>query len=582
VNFLNYQVEELRAHLRFLYPQEDIASLLESLLALMNRFQQHGPIPFAEQATYASERDAILITYADIVRQPGVSGLESLDTFLKDRLEGIVSTIHLLPFFPYSSDDGFSVIDYLRVDPVVGNWDDVSRLSKSFRLMFDAVINHISVKSNWFEGYRRGDPAYAGFFIELTPEMDVSRVFRPRALPLAHQMETHKGERSIWTTFSADQVDLNYANPQVLIKVLDVLLKYVQHGAEFIRLDAVAYLWKESGTSSMHLPQTHRIIQLVRTMLDMVAPQVALITETNVPHADNISYFGECNEAQMVYNFSLPPLMLHAFHHGNAEILSSWAQTLEVPHPSLTFFNFSASHDGIGLMPAKGILPEADVAAMIARIQRQGGHVSCKSNSDGSQTPYELNVNYLDALGDPDQLDEDVEWVAVRFVASQAIVLAMRGVPGIYFHSLFGSRNWPEGVAASGRNRSINRQKLDFRELEDELARPDSLRAQVFARYSHLLRIRACHAAFHPQAGQSVMPLNPAVFTFVRESLDGRERIYCLHNVSGSTQELSVPVPDGSNVYIDLVNEREISVQNNELQVSLQPYQVCWITERTG
>jgi len=533
-----------------------------------------------------TQRDSILITYADQVRELGVSPLRTLAELCEKYLVGVVSGIHILPFYPWSSDDGFSVRDYRAVDPALGDWDDVARVGRRFRLMFDAVVNHVSAQSEWFRAFLRDDPPYRDYFIvvEGAPDLsrDLSRVVRPRALPLLTNFTTPSGEKSVWTTFSDDQIDLNYRNPEVLLEIIDVLLFYVTRGAEFMRLDAIAYLWKEIGTPCIHLPPTHRVIQLFRAVLDEVAPHVMLVTETNVPHADNISYFGDGDhEAQLVYNFALPPLTLHTFRAGNARVLSAWAASLTLPSARTTFFNFLASHDGIGLNPARGLLPQSDVDALGQQTLAHGGLVSYKHNPDGAQSPYELNINYFDALSNPDE-NEPVEMQVDRFIAAQAIMLSLVGVPGIYFHSLFGSRGWPEGVRQTGRHRTINRQKLDRTALESELADPASLRHQVFTRYAQLLKARASSPAFHPHGRQRVIDCGEAVFAVLRLSPDGGERVLCLHNVSGDAWRAEMAwentfdsVPQGGNL-TDLISGQRFHLPRGE-GLYLRPYQVMWM-----
>ncbi len=520
------------------------------------------------------QRDTILIAYPDQVRQAGRPPLAALVDFCHQHLRDIVTGIHLLPFYPWTSDDGFSVVDYRAVDPRYGGWQDVRRLGQDFKLMFDAVINHVSVKSAWFQAMLEDGGQYRDYFIIPAPGDDLSRVVRPRALPLLTEFESVSGPVRVWTTFSADQVDLNYSNPQVLLQILDVLLFYVSQGAAFIRLDAIAYLWKEPGTTCISLPQTHAIIQLFRAVLDEAAPHVMLITETNVPHAENISYFGDgTNEAHLVYNFSLPPLVLHAFQTGSAETLTRWAQSLALPEGA-TFFNFLASHDGIGLNPLRGILPEEEIDAVVERVRAHGGLVSLKDMADGTQRPYELNINYFDALSDP-YAAEPVGTQVDRFVTAHAILLAMRGMPAVYFHSLVGSRSWPEGARASGHNRTINRQKLGRGELEDLLSDPDTLPAQVFHRLAHLLRVRREHPAFHPYGRQEVVPAGPGIFGLLRTSPDGRERILCLHNISSREERLENRKSHDRWKH-DLVEEKS---RNAELPLSLKPYQTLWLVE---
>ncbi len=566
---------EIFDHLVFLYGEEAGEATYKKLERLMTHAKDH--LPQRETAVF-SQRDSMLITYGDQVQEPGKPPLQSLAEFCEKWVNGRISTIHILPFYPYSSDDGFSVIDYKAVNPDLGSWQDVAKLGKNFDLMFDAVINHISAQSDWFQRFLQDDPQYQNYFTVVEPDTDLSSVFRPRALPLLSPVETASGTKHVWTTFSDDQIDLNYAHPDVLLDVIDTLLFYVAHGARYIRLDAIGFMWKEIGTNCLHLPQTHRAIQLMRCVLNEVAPHVALITETNVPHAENISYFGNgSNEAQMVYNFSLPPLTLHAFHTGSAEVLTKWAAELTLPSNQVTFFNFLASHDGIGVMPARGILPDAAIATMAKRVEALNGFVSYKNNSDGSQSAYELNINFMEALGNPGE-DESIELIAKRFLASQAIMLALRGVPGIYFHSLVGSRNWREGVSLTGRNRTINRQKLDRNELEDELVGSESLRRLVLTGYTNLLQCRLNEPAFHPTGHQSVIDVHPAIFALWR---DEAAKLLCLHNVSNETHEVTIPIPSPIVEYHDLIGGEAFVVGNGRfLTLTLAPYQVVWLAAK--
>lgn len=563
----------IRAHLKELYGVAEGKSAYQRLLAIMGRYR---PLLHDVHPGPLTQQDAILITYADQLRAPGIPSLQTLAHFCERQLAGLVSGVHILPFYPSSSDDGFSVLDYRAVDPGLGSWDDIERLGRNFRLMFDAVINHASAGSPWFQALLRDEPPYRDFFTTVTGTPDLSAVARPRALPLLTRFDTVSGPRQVWTTFSADQVDLNYQNPDLLVEIVDTLLFYVSQGAELIRLDAIAYLWKEIGTSCIHLPQTHRVIQLFRAILDELSPGVKLVTETNVPHADNISYFGDGkNEAQLVYNFALPPLVLHTLHTGSAQALSAWAASLSLPGNRATFFNFLASHDGIGLNPVRGILVEAEIKSLVERVQQQGGLVSYKHDPDGRQSPYELNVNYFDALADP--ADPQPERHIERFLAAHAILLSLVGLPAIYFHSLFGSVGWPQGVSFTGMNRSINRQKFVVDAFERELADPASRRHKVFTRLSRLLRARASHPAFSPYGKQEVLDEGRGVFALVRgESASGR--VLCLQNVTGETQLLSrgagTVFSRRPSSLVDLVGGQTLDAR---LDLELSPYQTLWL-----
>ncbi len=571
------------AHLIALYGKSIGHAAFDRLRTPVDGYRRRVP---PVRASALTGRDAILITYGDQFRAPGEAPLRTLADFTRRHLGGLISTIHILPFYPYSSDDGFSVVDYRAVDPALGSWDDVRRIGQDFRLMFDAVINHVSAKSGWFRRFLQDDPAYRDWFITVDPGTDLSTVVRPRALPLLTPFETPSGVRHVWTTFSGDQIDLNYANPDVLLEIVDLLLFYVSQGAQLIRLDAIAYLWKEIGTPCIHLPQTHRVIRLFRAVLDEIAPHVSLVTETNVPHADNVSYFGDgYNEAQMVYNFALPPLVLHAFHTADASVLSRWAAHLFRPDgfqkpvgsERTTFFNFLASHDGIGLNPARGTpdVSGTDIDALVEQAQAHGGLVSMKNNRDGTRSPYELNVNYFDALSDPGA-GEPIERQVDRFMAAQAIMLALVGVPGVYVHSLFGSRGWPEGVKQTGRYRTINRQKFDLARLERALADPDSLRSRVFRRYAELLRARAAHPAFDPYGVQRIVEINPAVFAVLRQ---GPPDVLCLHNVSAQSQACTIRLDSPVNTATDMLTGRALeSGSGHSFAVILESYEVLWLS----
>ena len=558
-------MKKLLNHLAFLYGEEKSPQLYERAQKVMDGYRTGIHAHTGE----LTERDSILITYGDQVRSPDEKPLQTLNKFCEKYLSNTVNGIHILPFYPWTSDDGFSVVDYRQIDPALGDWDDVSSMQSHFRLMFDGVINHISSQSEWFKGFLRDDPQYRDYFIAIENSPELSRVVRPRALPLLTPFTTSSGKKLVWTTFSEDQIDLNFKNPEVLLEILDILLLYVERGATFIRLDAIAYLWKEIGTTCIHLSQTHLVIQFLRAALSEVAPYVYLITETNVPHADNISYFGDgTNEAQLVYNFALPPLTLHTFHTGDARVLSNWAKTLTLPSKKTTFFNFLASHDGIGLNPARGILSDAEIASLIDKVLEHGGLISYKHNADGSQAPYEMNINYFNALSNPNG-DEPLGLQVDRFIASQAIMLSLLGMPGIYFHSLFGSRGWIEGVKQTGRNRTINREKFQLDELQNELADEDSLRSKVFTRYSQLLKARSSSSAFHPHGTQKILDVHPSVFAVERISPDGKSHALCLHNVSAK----EITFATGHETAVDIFTDQPLQVST----VTLEPYQILWM-----
>jgi len=515
------------------------------------------------QERWVNEQDVMVITYGDTIVSENETGIQSLSDLFGTYIRDAVSAIHLLPFFTYSSDDGFSVIDYKKPRREVGTWDEIKNLASRYDLMIDAVINHISSQSEWFRCYKNGEAKYCKYFIECDPAADYSQVTRPRTLPLLTEVETIQGKKCVWTTFSADQIDLNYANPDVLIDILDVLLFYVAQGARYLRLDAIGFMWKELGTSCMHHPKTHLLIKLMRKVIEQVNSNVVIITETNTPHAENISYFGDnYDEAQMVYQFPLPPLVAHAFLTGNSIALLNWYKTLDPIEQKATYFNFLASHDGIGLRPAEGILDSGDIQTMADAAVRKGGRVSYRNMPDGSRKPYELNISYLSLLCE----DEDpVDVKASKFMASQAILLSVVGMPGIYIHSLLGSENDIDGMVASGINRRINRAKLDKAALFGELNDQSTLRANVLNRYLDLLRIRKTCRAFSPEAKQTCDFMDRRVFSITRHHADTGETVRVRINLSAE------PVPlheEGT----DLITGKGIGKAD-----MLHPYEILWL-----
>jgi sucrose phosphorylase len=511
---------------------------------------------------WVDNRDAALITYGDGIRRPGMNPLASLKEFLDTEFPGGPNLIHLLPMFPYSSDDGFSVIDFRAINADLGTWDDIAALRSTHDLMFDAVINHVSRESPYFKGFCAGREEYRDFFIAADPGADYRAVIRPRSLPLLTPVETSGGLKHIWTTFSADQMDLNYKNPRVLLEILDVLLFYAFRGARFIRFDAIGFAWKEPGSSCMHLPQVHQMVKLMRLVLQSLAPGCSIVTETNVPHRDNISYFGSgCDEAAMVYQFPLPPLTLFSFLSGNAQALSDWASALEPCAGGSCYFNFLASHDGIGLRPVEDILGPGEREFLVRETLARGGEIGYRT-VEGGEVPYELNINYLDALA-ADAADDQTR--ARKFMASQCILLSMMGMPGIYYHSLLGSRGDREAFLRSGIKRRINREKLDLDTLRSQLWQEGHLRNLVASRYRRLLALRKELPAFHPNSPQEVRSLGPEVFALLRGGTG--ERVLVLVNVSRKSLRLKT----------GLTGTDLLSGETCGSETGMAPWQYRWI-----
>ncbi|MFC1896605.1 alpha-amylase family glycosyl hydrolase [Thermodesulfobacteriota bacterium] len=577
--------------LAFLYGKGIAEECLPKVERLMKVYYAHKTpelVAFEESFNPTerfNEEDSMLITYGDLIQTPGESPLDTLVEFCETHLKRTINTLHILPFFPYSSDRGFAIVDFEQVDPRLGNWDDIDDLKKSFRLMFDGVFNHVSSKSRWFQEFRDGNPNYSDFFIVFStrnyiPDDYLNLITRPRRSSLLTDYTTLNGRKWVWTTFSPDQIDLNFRNPRVLLKALQILLSYVRRGADIIRLDAVTYLWAELGTTCAHLAQTHAIIKLFRVVLDAVAPVAALITETNVPHELNVAYFGDStDEAHMVYNFALPPLVLHAFQTENASRLTQWAATIRHISPTATYFNFLDSHDGVGVTPVRGILTPEDIEMMALRVVEHGGFISYKDNGDGTTSPYELNVTWYSALNREDA-DETDDFQIKRFLASRSIALVMMGIPGIYLHSLLGSRNAADAVLSDEQTRSINRKVIDSESLKAALRDPRTTTHNVSRRFRRLLATRKKELAFHPNAPQRVLFLDDSVFALVRTSLDGAGQVLCITNVTSRNVELRLS-PDTAALRCgklnDILSGKAFEGADGVFRLRMEPYEFLWL-----
>ncbi|MGJ3244156.1 MAG: sugar phosphorylase [Opitutales bacterium] len=571
-------LDRIRRRLGKLYGGEEAEYLLERFYMMIGRYD----VGMEAQRTGSlwSEKDIVLITYGDSVRSGNRAEmpLKTLRAFANRHLKGSISTIHLLPFYPWSSDDGFSVIDYREVDPALGDWEDVEALGKDFDLMFDLVLNHCSSQSAWFRDFGLGIQPARHYFLPMDPETDLSAVVRPRTSPLLTKTTTVDGDAWVWTTFSADQVDLNWQNPDVLFEFLDILFHYIARGVRILRLDAVAFMWKELGTDCIHHRNTHELVKLIRDVCRVVAPHVIVLTETNVPHEENISYFGRGDEAHMVYNFSLPPLLLHGLLRGNATTLTEWASTLKPPADGCTWLNFTSSHDGIGVRPLTGLLPDSELDFVMDAVESRGGKVSYKNNPDGSQSPYELNITYFSALSEPG----DPELGLRRFYCSQVLALGLQGVPAVYIHSLTATENWHAGYEETQRNRTLNRRKWDVDELEGLLKDKATPHARVFHDLVKLMRRRAAHAAFHPDAEQRVFDMGPDFFVMTRVSPDGQEVVYCIYNFTPEARVFKNPqnteLLRKTKQFYDIVSGKTLS--SGKQGVTLDPYQALWLVPR--
>ena len=564
--------------LDLVYVKEDTLALAKSLSGAMG-LDQSNVGPDAHVNNW-DQSDVLLITYADSIINSDETAAEkplvTLHRFLKEKLASTLTWVHILPFFPYSSDDGFSVMDYLAVNESHGDWEDVERIAKDFALMSDLVINHMSSRSRWFENYRKRIDPGKDYFYEGNPDDDLSAVVRPRTSPLLTPVQTEDGERHVWCTFSEDQVDLNFANTKVLLEFVNIIRRYMEHGVKVFRMDAVAFIWKEVGTPCIHLQQTHELIKILRVLIEHKDPEAVVITETNVPNRENLTYFGNANEAHVIYNFSLPPLLIYTLIAGDCRHLKTWLMSMPPAQMGTTYLNFIASHDGVGLRPTDGLLEADEVNRLVSTMHQFGGRVTMRRSREGTDKPYEMNISLYDALqgtieGGPDK------WQYQRFICAHTITLALEGIPAFYIQSLLATENDYARMENTGRNRSINRGQWDINDLTEQLDNKFSHHSKAFNELKTLIELRKAQPAFHPNATQFTMHLGLKIFAFWRQSMRRDQSIFCVHNISDEIQTISLSELNlvGTDSWRDLISGQPFPDLAGVL--ILQPYQSVWI-----
>ncbi len=571
-------IQRIQLHLETIYSEvqlsESVEALSERLLEIMEIDHQcHIPIP---HTNLWDQSDIAMITYGDSIKQADEKPLHTLHHFLNAHLDGSINSVHILPFFPWSADDGFAVINFSSVNESLGDWDDIREIAKDYRLMSDLVINHCSNRSIWFENFKRGINPGKDYFITEPAGKDLSQVVRPRTTPILRKTETADGEKHVWCTFSHDQIDLNFRNPEVLIEFVRIIHHYLSNGVRIFRLDAVAFLWKKAGTNCLNLEETHEIVRLLRSLIEHAEPQAMIITETNIPNRENLTYFGNANEAHAVYNFSLPPLLVNTLITGSCRYLCQWMMSMPPAQNGTTYFNFIASHDGIGLRPAEGLLSAEEISDFIITMQQFGGKISWRTTEKGEASAYEVNISLFDALQGTTLGADDLG--LERFICAHAIMLALEGIPAFYIHSLLATKNDYKRLEHTSHNRSINRHQWDYRELDTLLGATDSHHNKVFNRLKQLINIRKHQPAFHPNATQFTLQLGEKLFGFWRQSIDRRQSIFCISNISNQQQRLPL-----SNLnLIDTDNWKELiggeQFDSLDQSISLAPYQTCWIS----
>jgi sucrose phosphorylase len=565
-------------HLKLIYgadnSAQELGSLAEDLIASMSLHEDY--IEALPHQNHWDQKDVTVITYGDTIVEPGRKPLATLLEFMDARFNEIASGVHVLPFCPYSSDDGFAVTDFYNVNEKLGNWDDIRAIAEHYDLMADLVINHCSSENTWFQNFIRGEGEGHDYFITVDADVQLDEVVRPRTSPLLRKTETAHGVKYVWCTFSHDQVDLDFSNIEVLKEFVRIVRRYLDMGVHTFRLDAVAFLWKKTGTNCLNLPETHEIVRLLRTLVEHAKADAILITETNIPNRENLSYFGNANEAHMIYNFSLPPLLLNTMVTGNCHYLKQWQMSMPPAQNGTAYFNFIASHDGIGLRPTEGLLNDEDIASLINTMQSFGGKISWSTGAQNIKRPYEINIALFDAMQGTTKGPD--EWGIDRYICAHAIMIALEGVPAFYIHSLLGTRNDYENMERMGYNRAINRHQWKLDDLQNALDDNATEQYTLYNRLKRIITIRQQQPAFHPNATQFTLHTGNQLFSFWRQSVDRRQSIFCIYNISDENQslllrDLNLILTDN---WRDLISGR--TYQEHDELLDIKPYQVLWIS----
>ncbi len=565
---------KIKSYIRKIYKNNrDASRLLNSIVSLIDTDNLASKKKITSKNW--SQKSSFLITYADSIKSEYESPLLVLNQFLQKYIDSIDS-IHILPFMPSSSDSGFSVIDYYKIDEKFGNWKDLNLISKNKNIMIDIVLNHASRNSKWFANFLKGSGQGHDFFKVVNDWNGIAQIERPRSSELFQKIQTVDGEKKVWCTFSHDQIDLDFSNPDVLLEFLKIIKFYIKKNIKIFRLDAVAFLWKKQNTSCINLQETHYIIKLIRFVSTLIDKNVILITETNIPSKENLSYFGNNDEAHWIYNFTLSPLILFTLLSGNCSQLRKWSMTMPPAQEGNAYFNFLASHDGIGLRPVEGKLDSTELYKLINKMRDLGGRVSYKTSQWGEEIPYEINITYLDSL--KSTFNGEEKFQIKRFICAHTIMFAMEGIPAIYIHSFLGTKNDHKAIAAGEGNRSINRFKWDKKDIYKILEDKNSNNFYIMSKLNSLLNIRSKQPAFHPNATQFTLNLGDEVFGLWRQDKKRKQSIFSIYNVTSKSVKLSLQKINliETEKWIDLISGEALKDIDDD--ILLKPYQSLWIS----
>jgi sucrose phosphorylase len=555
---------------------EELNFICNQLLQILDDFSEKSRYEEISEDKKWDESYAVLITYADGVYKKGEATLVTLRELLSKYFGSLSKVVHILPFLKSTSDGGFAVSSHKSIDEKFGSWEDLNSISNKHFLMADLVLNHVSSSHPWVQQFIKcQEPGLSNVFSP-SQDLDWKNVIRPRSSSLFSQINTEDGQKQVWTTFGPDQVDLNWLNPKMTVEFLHLIITYLSNGIKWLRLDAVGFIWKESGTTCLHLPKAHSIVKILRILLNDLLKDGVLITETNVPQKENLSYLIPEDEADMAYNFPLPPLLLEAIITSRADILNSWiCDWPELPETT-TLFNFTASHDGVGLRALEGLMNEQRIKDLLINCEKRGGLVSHRRLSNGVDKPYELNISWWSAMEDPGRDSNRFQYE--RFLLTQLFVMSLKGVPAFYLPALLASENDIKNFSMTGQRRDLNREKFKSENLAAVFKNPESNANKNLRYLRSAMDVRAKLPQFHPQSQMECLSKSRSDIVVIKRGI-GSKAIFTIHNMTENKINYRFMDYEFNKLIKNDLNMQDYLTTNkyNSNNIELDPFQVIWL-----
>ncbi len=555
---------------------EELNLICNQLLQILDNFSEKSRYEEISEDKKWDESFAVLITYADGVYKKGETTLVTLRELLSKYFGSLSKVVHILPFLKSTSDGGFAVSSHKSLEEKFGSWEDLKSISNKHYLMADLVLNHVSSSHPWVQQFIKcQEPGLSNVFSP-SQDLDWKNVIRPRSSSLFSQINTEDGQKQVWTTFGPDQIDLNWLNPKMTIEFLNLIITYLSNGIKWLRLDAVGFIWKEPGTTCLHLPKAHSIVKILRILLNDLLKDGVLITETNVPQKENLSYLLPEDEADMAYNFPLPPLLLEAIISSRADILNSWiCEWPELPKTT-TLFNFTASHDGVGLRALEGLMNEQRIKDLLINCEKRGGLVSHRRLSNGEDKPYELNISWWSAMEDPGRDSNRFQYE--RFLLTQLLVMSLKGVPAFYLPALLASENDIKSFSMTGQRRDLNREKFKSEKLAAVFNNLESNANKNLKYLRHAMDVRAKLPQFHPQSHMECLSKNRADIVALKRGI-GSKAVFTIHNMTENKINYRFIDYEFNKLIKNDLNMQDYLTSNkyNSNNIELDPFQVIWL-----